>query len=212
MRGADAAGLDFEANMSGYRRRKLDAMTNRRGRIEMLGAEMLLRYAMKKTYGIDATGLEIECGSFGKPRFSDASLPEFSLSHSEEAVACAISDREVGTDIQHVDRLRPAAARRIMTDAEFEAFLRFDAKAKEEAFFRTWVLKESLMKLTGNGFSMGPASFSVLEEEVSCGNKTAYLKCFDKLKLKKYMLGIASFEPIDTEPICVLFDEIVSFN
>ena len=43
MRGADAAGLDFEANMSGYRRRKLDAMTNRRGRIEMLGAEMLLR-------------------------------------------------------------------------------------------------------------------------------------------------------------------------
>lgn len=95
MRGADAAGLDFEANMSGYRRRKLDAMTNRRGRIEMLGAEMLLRYAMKKTCGIDVTGLEIECGSFGKPHFSDASLPEFSLSHSEEAVACAISDREV---------------------------------------------------------------------------------------------------------------------
>ena len=46
MRGADAAGLDFEANMSGYRRRKLDAMTNRRGRIEMLGAEMLLRYSL----------------------------------------------------------------------------------------------------------------------------------------------------------------------
>ena len=68
------------------------------------------------------------------------------------------------------------------------------------------------MKLTGKGFSMGPASFSVLEEEVSCGNKTAYLKCFDKLKLKKYRLGIASFQPLDTEPICVLFDEIVSFN
>lgn len=73
----------------------------------------------------------------------------FSLSHSGDYVACMISDRPCGIDIEkHSDRPYEKIANRICTENE-----RNDISSKED-FYTYWTLKESALKAIGLGLSL----------------------------------------------------------
>lgn len=102
--------------------------------------------------------LKFNYGRNGKPYFQDYPF-YFNLSHSGEYVFCAISDREVGVDIQQfrpVDVVR--LTRRFFTEEEQRALERcLDREGQRKLFYRLWTRKEAYGKLTGEGIvaSMG---------------------------------------------------------
>lgn len=102
----------------------------------------------------------VEKGRFGKPAFSDASLPTFSLSHSGSVAACAISDEgPVGVDVQELREMRGRSdingiAARFFHPAEKQALdLVSDITERHRLFYTIFSCKEAYVKMTGLGIS-----------------------------------------------------------
>lgn len=113
-------------------------------------AYLLLKRALKEEFGLEETPL-FEYGEHGKP--SIVGHPEifFNLSHCREAVACAVSRRPVGIDVESVGRYREAVARYTMNDEEMALIT--NAPQPEVMFTRLWTMKEARLKLTGEGIN-----------------------------------------------------------
>lgn len=88
--------------------------------------------------------------SRGKPYFPD-SCCHFSISHTKRRVACVLSDKPVGIDIEETDRqIDLRLADKILSPTERQ---RYDFSAdKRLALLRLWVLKEAYAKATGRGW------------------------------------------------------------
>lgn len=80
-------------------------------------------------------------GKHGKPFFEDSDI-YFNVSHSGEYVVCAYGDKEVGVDIQKNKEIKDNLIRRISHEK--------DDKINPLAI---WVIKESYVKLLGQGLS-----------------------------------------------------------
>lgn len=87
-------------------------------------------------------GIQIERTSAGKPYLK---MPLFfNLSHSGEYVACVLSDKEVGMDIQEKKAKAPDLNRRLLNEKE-------TAPKNPQEFFRLWAVKEAYVKCKGTG-------------------------------------------------------------
>lgn len=122
---------------------------------------------------------EFVYGPHGKPYFKASVLKEekplfFSLSHSGDYVLCALSDEEVGADIQRIPEAdakkvvrEDQIAERFFTEQERIWYQQEDAAAsflpekKRRRFYRIWAAKEAYMKWTGNGLTEGVSAFEV---------------------------------------------------
>lgn len=116
----------------------------------------LLRYAIKAETG-EGLMPDFEYNSHGKP-FIKGSPLKFSLSHSENTVICAVSEKEIGTDIQFVRPISVRAVEKFCTPEEMEKVLSSEDKDRESC--RIWCIKESRGKLTGMGFQEGFSAIS----------------------------------------------------
>lgn len=172
-------------------------------KILCVGAGLLLQYAVQRSPVFDSeqdAGM-ISCGEtdinqilqgirepiefefvygpHGKPYFKDCVLKEekplfFSLSHSGDYVLCALSDEEVGADIQRIPGAdvkkilrEEQIAERFFTEQERIWYQQEDVAAsflseqKRRRFYRIWAAKEAYMKWTGNGLTEGISAFGV---------------------------------------------------
>ncbi len=127
-----------------------------------VGAYSLLRYALIR--GGEKDVFPIETGEHGKPCFPDRPDIFFNLSHSGDVALCALSDTDVGCDVEALRRPPLSVAKRYFssTEREYLASARTEEE-RAERFFRVWTLKESVMKATGLGFSLAPSSFSAVD-------------------------------------------------
>lgn len=104
-------------------------------------------------------------GPHGKPRLpGKRPAAHFNLSHSGELCLIALCpDREVGVDVEQVDRCPDATdlARRFFHSAEVEALEAMPEGDRARAFMRLWVCKEAYVKARGGGLSMGLNNFAV---------------------------------------------------
>lgn len=85
----------------------------------------------------------------GKPYFPDFPNLHFSLSHTNGASLCALSDSLVGVDIEPIRLRREGIWKFCMTEDEFSRFQ--SQGAGWEQFYRIWTLKEAWCKYTGDG-------------------------------------------------------------
>jgi len=92
---------------------------------------------------------EMEKASGGKPRFFEGPEVHFNISHSGRFLACAISDREVGVDIQEYRPPADAVMRRFFDEKERASIL--EAEDREAAFAAVWAERECRAKYTGRG-------------------------------------------------------------
>lgn len=117
----------------------------------LLGRKLLF-WTMEQEYGVDSSRLSIEKGEHGKPFFANHPA-KFSISHCDGYVCCALSTEEIGADIEALREYDPQIARRVCTGDELH-FLE-DCSQRGEAFTTLWTLKESRMKLSGEGTHFG---------------------------------------------------------
>ncbi|MBR0472111.1 MAG: 4'-phosphopantetheinyl transferase superfamily protein [Methanosphaera sp.] len=172
------------------------------------GAELLLNHLLQEE---NITNPIYEEDFYKKPYIQNHKI-EFNLSHSKEMVACAISDKPIGIDIEYIDKnIDLDIAKHYFYNNEYENIIQAKDQAKE--FFKYWVLKESFMKYTSLGFNINLDEFNIdLQEEhinVILKNKEKTKKQIQKNKdrtiklenikfklfeLKDYMLAISSQE------------------
>jgi len=106
--------------------------------------------------GIDARDAAVTYGPHGKPYLQRIPDVHFSLSHSGEFVMCAVSDEDIGCDIQQISASRISVANRFFT--EQEKIQVSSANDLQVEFTRLWTLKESYVKMMGTGISACPLS------------------------------------------------------
>lgn len=90
-----------------------------------------------------------------------------SLSHSEGMVIAAADIRPMGVDMQKIMDFDAERIFRIASKfhpEERERLLDLETASLQEAFFRLWVQKESVLKLYGKGLSYPLSSFFVNEQ------------------------------------------------
>ena len=129
-------------------------------------------------------------GKYGKAYICNYENIHFNLSHSGKIVLCAISNREVGTDVEYIDRkIDLNIAKNYFFNREYESIMKSDNPSEE--FFNYWVLKESYMKYTGLGMNLDLNSFEIIiEDRIKLKNDDENLK-FNLFDIENYKIGIA---------------------
>ena len=128
---------------------------------------------MKRVLGIE-NDEALRFNEHGKPFLEHG--PFFSISHSRQFSVLAVSENEIGIDIE----MHQSQNRRLMERCFTKEEQRF-ADLSTENFIKIWEAKEAVLKLLGTGFSFAPRNFSVLplDEEHTVNGKTFRFYCTD---------------------------------
>ena len=173
--------------VSQNRKEKIDYYRFDRDKKLSCGVYLLLMKLLEEE-GITKPIIKTE--KYGKAYISNFEDIHFNVSHSNNMISCAISDRPVGTDIEYNDsQIDLNIAKQYFFNSEYENIMKSPNPPDE--FFSYWVLKESYMKYTGLGFNLSLNSFEILKgEEIKLKNDKNNLK-FGLFDIKEYKLGIA---------------------
>lgn len=126
----------------------------------------LLFAAVLAQAGIDADAVRIGYRGNRKPYLPDFPEIHFNLSHSGTMVMAVCSDREVGCDIERLGKADMRVARRFFHEDEWKQLEVLETAGSEQErddlFFRLWTLKESVLKVTGEGIRLPMNAFCVI--------------------------------------------------
>ena len=143
------------ASLPDWRREKALRFKHEQGRKECAFAYLLLCQALQESYGITQQPTFL-IGEHGKPSLlfnSQFSIFNsqlfFNLSHCKQAIACVLSERPVGVDVESIGRYSESLARHVLSPEEFA--LVSSAPDPQIPFTRLWTQKEAVVKLTGRG-------------------------------------------------------------
>lgn len=129
-----------------YRQKKIDTLRNKDSKNLSLGAGILLSYALK-TLNLNEKDLEVEWNSNGKPSFKNQTNLHFSISHSGKFAVCAISNQNIGIDIETPRKTNLKIANRFFSSQDNRLIQ--SSENPEIEFTKLWTLKESYAKLKG---------------------------------------------------------------
>lgn len=141
--------------LTNTRRTRMLRYIQREDKARCLAAGLMLRrvFGTQQAQRIAVTPL-------GKPYLPDG--PNFSLSHSGSKVVLLTADHDAGVDVEQIVPYWEAVARRVFSPRE-QVWLH--SQANDEAFYRLWTGKESIMKALGLGFQLPPESFEILPDQ-----------------------------------------------
>lgn len=145
-------------------------------------AKELLQKGLREQLGDKKFVPNVKLRLDGKPYLENSKL-YFNISHSQQYVICAISDEEVGIDIQyHKKKDVDTVARRMMSASEWQAYQETSAKAK--FFYDLWAKKESFLKFTGKGLSVDLRLLDIeaCVQEIAVGEDYSCMLCTKELK------------------------------
>ena len=138
----------------------------------------LLQRALREEYGITEVP-EFVYNQFGKPSLPNLPI-HFSLSHCNDAVACAVSDHNIGIDVESIVPYNPDVARRVCTADELKMLEQCSNKDVE--FIKLWTVKEAISKYEGMGLSLPFA-------EIEPGKYLIFTHLYAK---KQYVMSICN--------------------
>ena len=149
----DLAGIEL---LSSDRRTRVERYRALSSKKECLTAGLLLRMVLGADYES-----RLCANVHGKPQLKNENL-FFNLSHSGNYVVLAVSDNEIGIDIEKIASYNWNVVEKCCTVNEKEWLKQ---QSNEQAFYHLWTGKEAVMKATGLGFSIKPESFDLLPIE-----------------------------------------------
>lgn len=194
------------AQMDPSRKGKIDGYRFQKDKRLSLGAGILLRRAL----GI--RNPEIGYRDNGKPYLMDYPGIRFNLSHSGHMVMCAVSNSEVGCDIEQIADVDLKMVKRFFHASEVDYIRNADPSECSDRFFRLWTLKESFLKCTGRGLSLPLNRFSVeihrdqIRVEYSPNETNYFFREYSAVP--GYRLAVCcEKDDFDTEPIWIDFSD-----
>lgn len=146
------------------RQQRIHNLKQEKSRKQSMGVGLLLQKVLALYHMQDS---QVYVGEHGKPMIDGL---EFSLSHSGNLVICAVSNQPIGCDIEKLREAPKGVAERYFSASE-QVFV--DSIAGEEhkrAFFQIWTMKESYVKMTGEGLGVPFEAYELVFEEKSCAH------------------------------------------
>lgn len=169
-----------------WRRQKTDRIKMPADKQRSICAYRLLEIALARE-NICLASEEMAYGENGRPYLKNRADIHFSMSHSGERVMCAVSLGEVGCDVEKIKSPNLKVAKRFFHAEEYEYLLSLNTEEeRRQAFFRLWTMKESVIKMTGQGMKM-PLS-KMLIRLGDGESKTRLIGEFEKVYVKEYDL------------------------
>lgn len=193
--------------LSPARKRKVEKLRFEKDRLLSIGAGFLLEKVKEEAIDQVRENLQekqldeekfgqIELSEYGKPYFPNLPI-HFSLSHSGIYAVCAISDNEIGIDIEQKERCKKNIARAILT--EYEKSFYDDTS---EMLCSYWTAKEAVLKLFGTGFHKAATEVEVVlaagQANINGLSDTIYLK---EYQINDYQCTVAGYENLFPEQL-----------
>ncbi len=138
------------ASLPDWRREQALKFKHEQGRKECALSYLLLCRMLREQLGISECP-HFSYGEHGKPILAEHPHIHFNISHCKSAIACAVSDTEVGVDVEAAGRYSESLARYCMNYAELSQIQ--SAASPDAEFTRLWTQKEAVFKLTGTGIN-----------------------------------------------------------
>jgi len=135
---------------------------NKEVALRRLSGEALVGIALREYWDLSLGTYRIGREEKGKPFIIGRENVFFNLSHSGEYVVCAVSDREIGVDIEKRAKARMEVAERFFHEREVRALRPLSEMDRDRLFFDYWAVKESFLKYTGTGLTRPLNSFVVM--------------------------------------------------
>lgn len=143
----------------------------------------------------------------GKPYLKNLPL-RFNLSHTSNVVACAVSDEEIGVDVQQKVSEYKSVMRRVYCSNEIDLIM--NSQNSIDDFTKIWALKESYVKCIGTGISDSIAEYD-FSTIVHNGRGKVYGYEFTVRDGGDYILSVCSSQPIE-EIKKISLSEIYNFR
>lgn len=143
------------------RQDKINRFHHKADAYRSLLAEVLVRKIIGERTGLANSQILFRYSSYGKPELASDLRLFFNISHSGQWIACAVHDAEVGIDVEQIKPIDLSVARRFFSAEEYEQLENEPPEGRLKLFYDFWTLKESYVKLIGQGLSIPLDSFSV---------------------------------------------------
>lgn len=140
----------------------LSKITSDKYKRESTAAYSLLAEMLEYHFGISIKDVHIALNEYGKPFIADKNV-FFNLSHSTGIVVCAVSNENIGVDVELIREAKPLIINKCFTARESESVI------TPRDFYRLWTLKEAYFKYIGTGINRSMADIEfVFDSGIHC--------------------------------------------
>lgn len=117
-----------------------------------------------KEFSLDKKDIVFSVTPFGKPYCQSHKEIYFSLSHSGDFLALAISDSDVGIDIEKIREAKENLVNRVCCENEKDRI--FSSDKPDVEFTKIWTRKEAYLKALGTGIDRELTSIDTTDEKL----------------------------------------------
>lgn len=175
--------------------KKYNQYSNDKNKLNCLASYLLLWLALKQN-SLIKNPPSFTYGSNKKPYIKENNSVFFNISHTNGCVICAISNNEIGVDIEKIRPINLNISKKICTPSEQKLFDKSSNKAN--FLLKIWTKKESYIKMkSGNIFSDYSKIDTTALSNIYCFKHKNFII---SLSAKKYTV----IDPIETSTSDIL--------
>jgi 4'-phosphopantetheinyl transferase len=100
----------------------------------------------------------------GKPYLPNG--PQFSISHSKNHIAVAISDAPIGVDVETGRKIEKLQLDGVLSPRELAVYCARTDNSLRLEFLKLWTRKEAFLKCLGTGINLRPNQICTLDDEI----------------------------------------------
>lgn len=157
-----AARRTDDSHLSPEERARADRFVFEDDRSRYVTGRTALRTLLGQELGLPPSAVPLESSAHGRPLCARLrGRLDFNLSNSGDVAVIALAPQEnVGVDVETFRPVHDALglSRHYFSDAESEELELLDPAERDRAFLTCWTRKEAVLKATGLGLSIAPAS------------------------------------------------------
>ena len=157
---------DLLSLISRDKKAKLDSYASSFEKKRVLYSDLLIRIIIHQDLNIENNDISFDTNIYGKPFLRNNQSFHFNVSHSQNMIAVAISNKPVGVDIEQTQNVNLEIARRFFNESEIE-YIKTSSQATNRRFIEIWTKKEAYLKYLGVGLNKSLKSFNVFDNEIS---------------------------------------------
>jgi len=127
-------------------------------------SQVFQRYILAKKLDIKKDEIKIARSEYGKPYLINYTNIHFNVSHTIDAIICAISEENIGVDIERIKSFNMGVVQKYFTKQE-QNYIFKEKEKQNERFVEVWTRKEAYVKWTGKGMKVSFQSFDTLKDK-----------------------------------------------
>ncbi|WP_042149755.1 4'-phosphopantetheinyl transferase superfamily protein [Paucisalibacillus sp. EB02] len=169
------------------KREKIKKVKHKQSLYQTLIGDIVIRLIiLENKIRLSNEEIDFEYNRFGKPRLKNESSFMYNISHSNEWVVCVVDSCQVGIDIEYKKPIELRYFEKVFSLEELIDIRSKNPFNQQEYFYDLWTLKESYIKMIGEGFSYPVSSLTVKKNSLvdiqlvnSINNSNPYFKQYN---------------------------------